>query len=67
MALKTSMTDNNKVVEIDCRANKTFKNLFKSKKSKNNKSKNLTYMLNIKATGKPIFLTLNAKKVFNNL
>ena len=36
-------------------------------KSKNKKSKKLTRMLNIKAIGKPNFLTLNARKIFNYL
>ena len=36
-------------------------------KSKNNKSKNLTYLLNIKATKKSTFLTSNIKKTFNYL
>ena len=35
--------------------------------SKNNKSKNLTYMSNIAATEEPILLTSNVKKAFNYL
>ena len=35
--------------------------------SKNNKSRNLTYMLNIRATEKLICLTSNTKKIFNYL
>ena len=52
----------NEVFEIDDRANKTVINLLK-----NNKSKNLKHILNIKAIKKSIFLTFNAKKIFNNL
>ena len=62
LALKTFRVDDNKVVEIDGKANKTIINLFK-----NNKFKNLTYVPNIRAIEKSIFLTLNAKKVFNHL
>ena len=63
LALKAFNADDNKVVSnSDCRANKTIVNL-----SKNNKSKNLTYMPNIGATGDFIFQNSNAKKVFNNL
>ena len=35
--------------------------------SKNTKSRNLTYILNIKVIRKPNFLTPNAKKTFNYL
>ena len=42
-------------------------NLSKSKKLKNEKSKNLIYILNIMAIRKLIFLIANAKKTFNNL
>ena len=35
--------------------------------SKNNESKNLTYMPNIEAIREPIFSTSNAKKTFNYL
>ena len=35
--------------------------------SKNNKSRKLTGVPNIKATKEPIFLTFNAKKAFNYL
>ena len=44
-----------------------FKNLFSSKKLKNKKLKNLTYISNIEAIEKFIFLTSNAKKAFNHL
>ena len=52
----------NKVIRIDERAKKTMINLFKNKKSRN-----LTFVPNIRATGEPNFLILNAKKVFNHL
>ena len=61
-ASKMFRADNNKVVGNSDRANKTVVNLFK-----NNKSRNLTYMSNIRAIGKLNFLTPNAKKVFNHL
>ena len=44
------------------RAKKTVINL-----SENNKSRNLTYMPNIRAIKKPTFLTFNIKKAFNYL
>ena len=48
----------------DSRADKTIVDL---SKSKNKKSKKLTYIPNIGATKKSNFLTLNAKKAFNHL
>lgn len=61
-------TDNNKVIQCSTsKPNKTIINLFKSKKSKNYKSGNLTYVLNVKATKKPILLTSGTKKTFNEL
>ena len=55
--------DYNKIVNSNVnRLNKMVVNLFK-----NNKSKNLTYMLNIEVTEKPTFLFFNAKKIFNYL
>ena len=63
LALKAFKVDNNKIIgDDDSRANKTFMNL-----SKNNKSRDLTYMPNIGAIGEPYFLTSNTKKVFNYL
>lgn len=58
-------TNNNKIVE-DCnnRANKSFIDLFKSKKLKNAKFEILIYM-NIGAKEKSIYVTPSAKKVFN--
>ena len=44
------------------KANETIINL-----SKNNKSRSLTYILNIKAISKSTFLTFNIKKIFNHL
>ena len=64
LALKTFKANNNEVVKISGKAYKIFKNLSKSKKLKNKKSENLTY---IKVIEKPIFLTFNAKKIFNHL
>ena len=54
--------DKNEFVKLDSRANKIIVNL-----SKNKKSKNLTYILNIRTTGKLNFLTSDAKKTFNYL
>ena len=63
LASKAFRNDDNKVVGGGGdRANKTFVNL-----SKNNKSKKLTRVPNIGVTGKPNFLTPNAKKAFNHL
>ena len=57
LALKTFRANNDKFVRSDDnRANKII-----------NLSKNLAYMPNIEAIKKPIFLTLNTKKTFNNL
>ena len=67
LALKAFKADGNEVVKVGGKANKIIKDLSKSKKSKNKKSKILTYSLDIRATGKPMFLTFNAKKAFNHL
>ena len=68
MASKTFRADNNEFVGVDgSKANKTSKNLSRSKKSKNKKSENPTHIQDIGATRKPIFLTPNAKKAFNHL
>ena len=57
-ASKLFKANNNKVVDKDgSKANETIENL----------SKNLTYILNIGAIKKSIFLTLDATKVFNHL
>lgn len=64
MALQTFKIDSNKVVE-DNKSRKTdkiFKNLYKSKKFKNTKSKT---QICIKAIKKFIFLIFNIKKAFN--
>ena len=42
--LKSFGTNDNEIIQIDGKANKTFKNLYKSKKSKKKKSGNLTYI-----------------------
>ena len=57
--------DNEFVTANDGIANETVINL--SNKLKNNKSRNLMYVPNIKAMRKSIFLIFNAKKVFNYL
>ena len=62
LALKAFKADDNEIIEIGGKANKTVINLFKNKKFKN-----LTYMPNIKAIEEPIFLTSNVKKTFNYL
>ena len=62
---KAFIANKNKVVGIGGRINEMVINF--SNKFKNNKSRNLTYMANIKATRKPIFLTSNAKSAFNYL
>ena len=46
------------------RVDETVKNLSKSKKSKNEKSENSTY---IGATGEPMFLTPSTREAFNHL
>ena len=57
LAPKALKADDDKVVEVDNRANKMVVNL----------SKNLTHVPNIKAIGKSNFLTSNTKKTFNYL
>ena len=56
------VNDNKVVNGGDNKTNKTVVNL-----SKNKKSRNLIYVLNIRAIKKSNFLTLNAKKAFNYL
>lgn len=63
LALKKFGTKN-EVVRVGGRADKTFKNSPKFKKSPNDKFKNLTH---IKATKKPTFLISSAKKAFSLL
>ena len=67
MALKPFKPNENEVVRVGNKANKLSKNLSKSKKSKNIKSRDLIYMSNIIAIEKPIFLTSNDKKASNHL
>ena len=65
LALRVFKVDNNEIVGCDGdRANKTVIDL---SKSKNNKYKKLTYISNIGAIEKFIFLIFNAKKAFNHL
>ena len=57
------MVDYNEVVDSgDSKTNKTIINL-----SKNNKSKDSTYLPNIRTTKKSTFLIYNTKKAFNYL
>ena len=63
LAPKTFKADDNKIVDGgSSKANETVVNL-----SKNEKSRNLTHVPNIRAMGEPNFLTPNAKKGFNHL
>ena len=63
LAPKAFQANDNKVVDNGSgKANRTIVNL-----SKNEKSRKLTYMPNIRAMGKLNFLTPNAKKIFNHL
>ena len=63
LALRAFEAGNNKVVGGVCgRANGTVVNL-----SQNEKSRKSTYMPNIRATRKPNFPNLDAKKAFNYL
>ena len=62
LALKAFRADDNEVVGVDGRANRTVVNLFKNKKSRN-----LAHMSNIRAIREPNFLIPNAKKAFNYL
>lgn len=66
LILKTFKTNDIKIIKsINIKkADKIVKNLFKSKKLKNKKFKNLMY---IKIIRKSIFLNPNAKKTFNYL
>lgn len=67
LASKTLRVDDNEFIEIGDKADKTFENLSKSRKSKNNKSRNLTYVLITQAMKKSTFLTPSTRKVFNFL
>ena len=57
LASKAFKMDNNEIVEIDGKANRTVVN-----SSKNKKSRNLTHVLNIGATREPNFLIPDAKE-----
>ena len=65
LALRVFKADNNKIVEDD--GGRADEMVVNSSKSKNKKSRKLTYMPNIGATKKPNFLTSNTKKGFNHL
>ena len=56
-----------KVVKDGNRVDKMVVDFSKSKKLKNNKSRNLTCIPIFRATKEPIFPTSNAKKAFNCL
>ena len=58
--------DDNEAVKVGGRADKTVRNLSKSKRLKNTKSKIPTH-INIGAMGESTFLTPSAKKGFNCL
>ena len=58
--------DNDKVVGVGGRVDKTVKNLFNSKKLKNRKFEILTYT-NIRATKESTFLILGTKETFHYL
>ena len=64
LAPKAFKANGNKVVGSGGRVDETIVNSSKSKKSKNKKSGNLTY---IGATGEPNFLTPGTKEAFNRL
>ena len=66
MAIKAFKANKNKFIKDDIdKTNQTVVNL--SNKLKNNKSKNLTYMPNIRAMEESIFLIPNTKKTLNYL
>ena len=64
--MKVVKTGNNKIF-INNIANKIIIDSFKSYKRKNNKSKYLTYIPNIRTIRKPIFLTFRAKIALKHL
>ena len=61
-APKAFKANDNEIVGVGSKVNRTFVNLFKNKKSRN-----LKQIPNFEATKKPIFLIPNAKKAFNHL
>lgn len=67
LVLKVFRADSNKIVGVNSRTDKMAKNLSKSKKTKNKKSKNLTYIQNIRITKKSIFLISSTREAFNYL
>lgn len=66
-ALRVFGAEDEFVEDDDNRADEMMRNLSKSKKLKNDKSRNSTYISILGVTGKSIFLTLNAKQAFNCL
>ena len=64
LILKVFKADSNEIVLNNNKINKIIQNLSKSKKLKNKKFQNLTY---VKAIMKSIFLIFNNRKVFNYL
>ena len=62
LASKALRTDNNEVIRISDRTNKTIVNL-----SKNKKFRNFICVSNIRAIREPNFLIFNTKNVFNYL
>ena len=66
-APKAFRVDGNEVVGVGGRANKTVKDSSKSKKLKNEKSEIWTRFSDIEATEELMFLTLDARKIFNHL
>ena len=67
LALKAFTAEDEVVGDSGVRADETIRNLFKSKKSKNDKSKNLTCIPIFEAIGEPMFLISDAKEAFNHL
>ena len=65
MAPRLFRTSNNEVVKDS--SNRADETVVDSSKFKNEKSKKLTCIPNIKAIKEPNFLTPNAKKAFNHL
>ena len=65
LALKTLRAGNNEIVGGG--GGRADEMVVDSSNSKNEKSRKLMHMPNIRAIGKPNFLTLNAKKAFNYL
>lgn len=65
--LKMLGINNNEIIKVGSKADEMVRNLFKSKKLKKDKLKNLIYVSNIGATRKLMFLIFSDKKTFNYL